>query len=444
MMSLIASSLPFLMFAMLLIVLLSGFPVAFVLSGTALMFALIGHWLDIFYLSDLGFLPSRIWGIMTNFTLVAVPLFIFMGLTLERSGIAANLLRTISALFRRQRGSLAIAALFVGALLAASTGIVGATVVTMGVITLPTMLKEGYDQRLACGTIAASGTLGQIIPPSIVLVILGDMMNVDVGDLFVGALLPGTLLIFFYFLYIKWKVVKYPESAPMSTTLSGQDISLVQVSQSLLPPLLLILLVLGSILFGLASPTEAASCGAMGALMMTVGKKKLSLTELLMISKETAKITSMVFLILIGAQFFGVVFRGLGGDELLIEFIMSLSLDRSFILFILMAITFILGFYLDFLEICFIIIPIISPIFTAMGFNPLWVAILFALNLQTSFLTPPFGFALFYLKGIAPDPVTTATIYRGIIPFVIIQLVAMGAVAYFPALVTWLPSVVFR
>ena len=438
---------PLLMFPALLMFLLSGFPVAFILSGTALLFGVTGYYLDIFYLDDLGFIPSRIFGIVQNITLLAVPLFVFMGMMLEKSGLAKELLKSVSDLFKQQKSSLAFAVVLVGALLAASTGIVGATVVTMGVLSLPTMLEQGYNKRIACGTIAASGTLGQIIPPSIVLVLLGDMMNVDVGDLFAGAILPGILLVSMYLLYIgaisKWGKIKTKDSAAVITN-NNEAASLRDLWVAIIPPLLLIVLVLGTILTGLASPTEASACGAAGAILIAWFKRKLSWSKLLDTAKDTTTTTAMVFMILIGAQFFGVVFRGLSGDDTIAMIIDEMNAHPNLILFMLMAVLFGLGFFLDFLEICFIIIPIILPITLDLGFNSLWLAILIAVNLQTSFLTPPFGFSLFYLKGVAPKSIKTTDIYRGVIPFVAIQMLLLLVIALFPDLVLWLPTTLFK
>ena len=434
--------LPFLMFAVLLILLMAGFPVAFTLAGTALIFALLGHALDLFYLSDLGFVPGRIWGITSNFTLVAVPLFVFMGLVLERAGLAEELLTSFSEVFQKQKGSLAIAVVMVGGLLAASTGIVGATVVTMGVLSLPTMLKAGYDKSFASGTIAASGTLGQIIPPSIILVLLGDMMNVDVGDVFVGAVFPGLLLLALYFAYVILHIRLSPVLAPPPLDPVNRGGRLLLIS-ALIPPLLLIVLVLGSILFGIASPSEAAACGALGSMVIAVLKGRFRFADARSVSRQTAKISAMVFMILIGAQFFGIVFRGLSGDEVLVQVVQSLTISPALILFAIMLLIFVLGFFLDFLEICFIIIPVIMPILSGLGFDKLWLAILIALNLQTSFLTPPFGFSLFYLKGVAPPEVKTTDIYRGIVPFLGLQVIAIILICLFPSLVLWLPRQVW-
>jgi tripartite ATP-independent transporter DctM subunit len=440
--------LPLAMFAVLLGLLMLGFPVAFTIAGTALLFALIGAALDIFRLTDFIFIPSRIFGIVQNITLIAVPLFVFMGTMLEGAGLAKELLESIQILFRRFKGGLAIAVVLVGMLLAASTGIVGATVVTMGTLSLPTMLKWRYNKELACGTIAASGTLGQIIPPSIVLVLLGDMMNVDVGDLFVGAIFPGIVLVGAYVVYILLRVWRRPEMAPM---ISEADMDLPQglalwrhLGSTLLPPALLIVIVLGSILGGAASPTEASACGAGGALAITWGKRRLTMDILKSAMQKTALITSMVFTILIGAQFLGVVFRGLGGDDLVTSLIIESQIPHVYVLVFVMLLLFILGFFLDFIEICFIVIPLVAPLLIdQLGFNPLWLSILIAVNLQTSFLTPPFGFALFYLKGVAPPEIKTMDLYRGIIPFVLIQLAVLVLLFTFPQIILWLPARVF-
>lgn len=443
----LSAVLPLCMFGTLLVLLMLGFPVAFTIAGTALAYALIGHGLDIFYLSDLIFIPSRIFGIVQNLTLIAVPLFVLMGTLLEGAGLASDLLESMQYLFRRFKGGLAIAVVLVGMLLAASTGIVGATVVTMGTLSLPTMLRWNYSKELACGTIAASGTLGQIIPPSIVLVLLGDMMNVDVGDLFIGAIIPGLLLVGAYGLYITVRVWTRPDLAPV---VKRADMDLpegalgVYLLKSLFPPALLIVIVLGSILIGAASPTEASACGAFGALVITFAKGRLNGKVLGTAMRQTALITSMVFTILVGAQFLGVVFRGLGGDDAITALIVDSQIERAYVLAFVMLLLFVLGFFLDFIEICFIVIPLMAPLLVdSLGFNALWLSILVAINLQTSFLTPPFGFALFYLKGVAPPSVRTAHLYRGIIPFVVIQLVILGVLVAFPQLVLWLPAKVF-
>ena len=435
--------LPFLMFLALVVFLLLGYPVAFTLGGVALVFGVLGFGLDFFTL-----LPMRIWTRMTSFILVAVPLFVFMGVMLERSGLAEELLETMSLLFGRVRGGLAISVVIVGALLAASTGIIGATVVTMGVIALPVMLSKGYQSELVTGTISAAGTLGQIIPPSIVLVILGDIMGVSVGELFMGAFIPGIILVLLYTIFILIYGFFKPQAAPglspeelASTSSKGL---LILVLKALVPPSILILAVLGSIFFGVASPTEAAAMGAFGATLISIAKKRLNLKVLREVMMSTTRLCSMVFLILLGAAAFGLVFRGLGGDHMVRNFLEGIGGGQWGILIIMMLVLFLLGFFLDFIEITFIVVPIIAPIISDLGFNPLWFAILIAINFQTSFLTPPFGFALFYLKGVCPEGVTTGHIYRGIIPFVVIQLIVLALVAFFPVFVTWLPKFMYE
>jgi len=448
------------MFAAVFVVLLAGYPVAFSLAGTALGFALIGQWLGSFDAAFLQALPNRLYGIMTNETLVAVPLFVFMGVMLERSRIAENLLETMSALFGRLRGGLGISVTLVGMLLAASTGIVGATVVTMGLLSLPTMLKRGYDPRIATGTICASGTLGQIIPPSIVLVLLGDVLSsayqqaqltqgifspktVSVGDLFAGALLPGLLLVILYLAYLLLVSVLRPHAMPLPAADARPAASGLAALHALLAPLLLILAVLGSILGGLATPTEAASVGAVGAMLLEASRRQLKLGVLREVVRGTLEISSMVFLILIGASVFSLVFRGFGGDILIEDLLMQLPGGVIGAVLVVMLVMFLLGFVLDFIEITFVVVPIVGPILLAMGLDPVWLGIMIAINLQTSFLTPPFGFALFYLRGVAPKEVTTADIYRGVMPFIAIQLLALGLLALWPALATWLPRQIY-
>ncbi|MGE0174916.1 MAG: TRAP transporter large permease subunit [Oligoflexales bacterium] len=433
--------LPLFMFPALLFFLMLGYPVAFTLAAVGIVFGGIGYFFDAFYLSDFGFIPSRVMGVIENYTLMAVPLFVFMGMVLERSGIAEELLLAGSEIFRKTKGSMAVSVIAVGALLAASTGIVGATVVTMTVLTLPTMLKEGYDGRLAAGTIAASGTLGQIIPPSLVLILLGDVMNVDVGDLFVGAFIPGFVLVSLYILFVRLVAWFKPSLLPPLKEESTYKGTRMDLWMAFIPPLLLIIVVLGAILIGIASPTEAASCGSVGALLIAFMKKKLNKDLLKYSSQETAKITAMVFLILFGAQFFGMTFRGLSGDVTIEHIIFSFEVSPNIILFSLMMLLFFLGFFLDFMEICFIVVPIVLPIMLKLGFNPLWLAVVIAMNLQTSFLTPPFGFALFYLKGSAPPGFKTTTLYQGVIPFILLQLIGLLLVIMFPQLVLWLPKV---
>ncbi|MEM7430419.1 MAG: TRAP transporter large permease subunit [Pseudomonadota bacterium] len=446
-----------LMFVSVILILLAGFPVAFTLGGTALIFAFGGILVGEFNAALLSGLPNRIFGIMVNETLVAVPLFVFMGVTLERARIAEELLDTLSALFGALRGGLGISVTLVGMLLAASTGIVGATVVTMGLLSLPTMLKRGYSPEVATGTICASGTLGQIIPPSIILVMLGDVMTsayqqaqlemgifapktVSVGDLFAGALIPGLMLVGLYIGYIVVKAVLSPSSMPAHQRGPDEHVSFGRVMHALAPPLVLIFAVLGSILAGLATPTEAAGVGAMGALILAAIRKQLNRERLAEISQSTLKISSMVFLILIGASLFSLVFRGYGGDDAVRDMLGSLPGGVIGAVIVVMLIMFLLGFVLDFIEITFVVVPIVGPILLAMGLDPIWLGIMIAINLQTSFLTPPFGFALFYLRGVAPPEVTTAALYRGVMPFVVIQLAALVLLALFPGIVTWLPN----
>ena len=446
-----------LLFAAVVVLLLAGFPVAFSLGGTALLFAFGGVVGGGFESAFLSGLPSRIFGIMTNETLIAVPLFVFMGITLERARIAEELLETLSALFGKLRGGLGISVTLVGMLLAASTGIVGATVVTMGLLSLPTMLKRGYSPEIATGTICASGTLGQIIPPSIILVMLGDVMSsayqqaqlaqgvfspdtVSVGDLFAGALIPGLLLVVLYVIYLSITAIVRPESMPAHAVADDEHVSFIQILGALAPPLILIFAVLGSILGGFATPTEAAGVGAMGALLIAILRRALSMERLREIMRGTLRISSMVFMILIGASVFSLVFRGYGGDDGVHALLESLPGGVVGAVIVVMLVMFLLGFVLDFIEITFVVVPIVGPVLLSMGLDPVWLGIMIAINLQTSFLTPPFGFALFYLRGVAPPEVTTGQIYRGVIPFVGIQIFALLILAAFPALVTWLPD----
>jgi tripartite ATP-independent transporter DctM subunit len=436
--------LPAWMFLALTILLMAGFPVTFTLMGTAMCFGLIGFGWSFFNL-----LPLRIWGVMTNVTLIAVPLFVFMGVMLERSGLAEELLDTMGLLFGRLRGGLAVSVVVVGALLGASTGIVGATVVTMGLLAVPTMLRRGYKNELATGTVAASGTLGQIIPPSIVLVLIGDIVGVSVGDLFMGAVFPGLLLVGLFVLYILIVSWLRPEWAPPIPRAELAAISPRQLAarmgRALFPPLFLMVAVLGSIFAGIASPTEAAAVGAVGATLLTLANRKFSMTILQEVMQTTVRLTCMVFIILCGAALFGLVFRGLGGDGLVRDFLGSLAdkYSHNMVLAIVMALIFVIGFFLDFIEITFIHVPVLAPIMIEFGFDPVWFCILIAVNLQTSFMTPPFGFSLFYLKAVTPPEISTGHIYRGIIPFVLVQIIGLAIVVLFPQLATWLPKVVF-
>lgn len=432
--------LPFIMFAAVFLMLLLGYPVALTLGGVSVIFGILAFGTDFFSL-----LPLRIWGTMTNYVLLAVPLFVFMGVMLEKSGIAEKLLETMGMLFGRFRGGLAISVVIVGGLLAASTGIVGATVVTMGLMSLPAMLKRGYDPELATGTIAASGTLGQIIPPSIVLVLLGSTLNVSVGDMFIGAIVPGFLLVCLYLLYITGLGVFRPELMPAMPVAEIQafkgDKPWKTIVEAFVIPFMLVIAVLGSIFAGIASPTEAAAIGAFGALLLTLFQRKLSLDVLKSVMRETTWLTSMVFIILVGASAFALVFRGMDGDRYLSEMIVQANLQPELFLVIVMTGVFIAGFFIDFIEIIFIVVPVVAPIFTLFGVDLLWVGVLLAMNLQASFLTPPFGFSLFYLKGVVPKEVTTGHLYRGIIPFIIIQFIVLVLVILFPELVTRLPEV---
>lgn len=427
--------------------LLLGFPVAFTLLGTALFFGLAGFGIDFFNL-----LPLRIWGVMTNFTLTAVPLFIFMGMTMERSGIATRLIESMGLMFGRIRGGMAVAVVLVGALLGASTGIVGATVVTMGLLALPSMRRCGYSDTLSTGVIAASGTLGQIIPPSIVLILLGDIIGVPVGDLFIGALTPGFMMVGLYVTYILVYAKIFPDRAPVVSGLSGTDDacgiateapSIKVLVSAFGPPLILILAVLGSIFAGIASPTEAAGVGAVGAMGLSIFNRQFSWKMLKEVMTSTTQLTSMIFIILVGATAFGLVFRGLGGDHMVRDFIAALPFGKWGVLMVIMGLIFVMGFFLDFIEITFIQVPVVAPLMIEAGFDPVWLALIFAINLQTSFLTPPFGFSLFYLKGVCPKDVSTMAIYKGIIPFVLIQLVVLGLCVAFPDLLLWLPRLAY-
>ena len=435
--------------------LLSGIPAGFVLSGNALLFALLGSQIGFFDTAFLQAIPNRIFGIMSNQNLLAVPLFIFMGLILEKTKIAEELLESMNKLYSNTNGGLAISVVMVGVLMGASTGIVGASVVTLGLLSLPVMLKNNYPKSLSCGVICASGTLGQIIPPSLVLILLADVISsayqqaqlnmgifspetVTISDLFAGALLPGLLLPMIYIFYIKSLKIN------SKTILHNKDTSIsdVNIVKSLIAPIFLIIIVLGSIIFGIATPSEAASLGAVGAILLSILKNKLKLSIIKITSLETIKLTSMVFLILIGATFFSLVFRGLEGEEL-IQNLLSYGPENKYLsLIITLAIMFLLGFILDFIEIIFIIIPLFGPVLFTYGFDPVWIAIMIAMVLQTSFLTPPFGFSLFYLRGVAPKEVSTQDIYKGVMPFIIIQIIAIVIVFLIPEIATILPKII--
>jgi len=433
------AALPLVLFVLVFVLILAGFPVAFTLGGVSVLFGVAIFGIDFFYL-----LALRIFGIMTNFVLIAVPLFVFMGIMLQKSGIAERLLETMALLFGRVRGGLAISVVVVGGLLAASTGVVGATVITMGLISLPTMLKRGYSVELATGTIAASGTLGQIIPPSVVLVLLGSVLNVPVGDLFSAAFIPGFSLVIMYFLYILGYSLVFPKSAPAMPKEELAEFNRSNkfkiIFQAFFLPLALILTVLGSIFFGIASPTEASAVGALGATFLTILQGRFSWKVLKEVSISTTHISTMVFTILIGATAFSLIFRSTGGDEYIIQLIEQANLSPLAFLALVMLVMFVAGFFIDFIEIIFIIVPVVLPTLIAMKLDLIWVGILMAINLQTSFLTPPFGFALFYLKGVAPPEVKTQAIYRGVVPFILIQIILLLLIAFYPEIVTWLPS----
>ncbi len=454
----IVEILPLLMFLVVCLCLMMGYSVAFTLAGTALICAGLGIVSGHFDANLLRAFPDRMFGTMNNYTLIAVPLFVLMGIMLERSQLAEDLLNNMSRLCGRLPAGMGISVVIVGMLLAACTGIVGATVVTMGLMSLPAMLKRGYSPELATGTICATGTLGQIIPPSIALVLLGDILSsayqqaqlkmgifnpqpVSVGDLFVGAIVPGLLLVLLYIAYLLFTSMRRPDLAPKGQDESDTDTtSTGQLLGSLAPPILLIMLVLGSIIGGAATPTEAAGVGALGATLLAWRKGQLNRAKLADIARSTTTVTTMVFTILIGASLFSLVFRGFGGEEMITGFFNDLPGGVVAATLIVMLVIFLLGFILDFIEITFVVVPIVGPVLLAMGVDPIWLGIMIALNLQTSFLTPPFGFALFYLRGVAPDSVPTAAIYRGVVPFIVLQLALMLALAVWPQLVTWLPG----
>lgn len=456
-----------LLFAGLLLALMAGYPVAFTLAGVSLLAAGIGILTGTFDAVFLNALPNRLYGLMINQTLVAVPAFVFMGSMLERSGLAEELLLSMETLLGKTRNGLSLAVIVVGALLAASTGIVGATVVTMGMLALPSMLQRGYSPRLAAGSICAAGTLGQIIPPSIALVLLGDVLanayqqaqissgvfntqTVSVGDLFAGALIPGLLLVL---LYIVYAVLLAPRVSGAGGQAVPQDNASEQAQGdrpqqpgpgslllTLLAPLLLIVLVLGSIFMGVASPTEAAAVGAVGATALAAIKRRLTKAVWRQVVYRSAQITSMVFMILIAASLFALVFRGFGGDRVVTELLGNLPGGVFTAMLVVMLVIFVLGFMLDFIEITYVVVPIVAPVLLAMGVSPIWLGIMIAINLQTSFLTPPFGFALFYLRGVASEQLSTGDLYRGVMPFIVLQLLVLGLLAVFPALATWLPQ----
>jgi tripartite ATP-independent transporter DctM subunit len=452
---------PLILFIAVCLVLMLGFPVAFSLAGTSLIVAGIGYLAGTFDGAFLSALPNRIFGILGNQILIAVPLFVFMGSMLEKSRIAEPLLHNMALLFGPLRGGLGISVILVGMLMAASTGIIGATVVTMGLISLPAMLKSGYSPSLAAGNICATGTLGQIIPPSTALILLGDVLSnayqqaqlsmgifspktISVADLFVGALIPGLLLVVFYMLYMAFTAWRDPQAAPAVIDRPELDLKFSkQLLAGLIPPLALMLAVLGSILSGIATPTEAAAVGAAGATILALIYGQLSLARLKEVMDGTLKVTSMIFMIFIGAAVFSLVFRGFGGDEQVQALFEAMPGGKVGAMLVVMLVIFLLGFILDFIEITFVVVPIVAPILLAMGIDPVWLGIMIAINLQTSFLTPPFGFALFYLRGVAPKELPTSAIYRGVIPFIVIQIGMLVLLSFVPEIATWLPDRIY-
>ena len=449
------------LFGLVVLALIAGYPVAFTLAGVSLLVATVATASGVFDPALLLTLPSRVFGIMSNDILIAAPLFIFMGVTLQRSKVAEDLLDAMSRLCGALPGGLGISVMVVGVLLAASTGIVGATVVTLGLLALPSMLQRGYDPPVACGAICASGTLGQIIPPSIVLVLLGDVMSsafqkaqlemgifspktVSVADLFAGSILPGLMLVGLYLTYLLFTAWRNPERLPSKPPDSEvPELSTREVLGALVAPLTLIVTVLGAILGGFATPTEAASLGAVGSLLLARREGPVTLDMLRAVTHDTARVSSMVFLVLIGASIFSLVFRGLGGDDLVHEWLANLPGGVIGAVVAVMVLMFLLGFVLDFIEITYVVVPLVGPVLLMMGLDPIWLGVMIAINLQTSFLTPPFGFALFYLRGVAPDSVATAQIYRGVAPFIALQVLMLAILALWPELATWLPQAIF-
>jgi tripartite ATP-independent transporter DctM subunit len=448
------------LFAGVALALMAGFPVAFTLAGVALLFAGIGTLAGAFDPVFLEAFPSRIYGIMSNETLIAVPVFVFMGVMLERSRLADQLLQALAQIMRRVPGGLGIAVMIVGALMAASTGIVGATVVTMGLLSLPTMLQQNYRPSIATGTICAAGTLGQIIPPSIVLILLADVLSnayqqaqlrmqvfvpetISVGELFAGALVPGLVLVALYMIYLLLLAALRPADMPAAAAPDDQAVRLSTLLRLMAGPLLLIVAVLGSILKGIATPTEAAAVGAVGAMLLAAAQGQLNLDTLKATVHQSAKVSAMVFMILIGASLFSLVFRGFGGDEQVQSLLTGLPGSTGSVLLVVMLALFLLGFVLDFIEITYVVVPIVGPVLLAMGVDPIWLGVMIAINLQTSFLTPPFGFSLFYLRGVTPDSIPTSAIYRGVLPFIVIQLLMLAFLAFWPGLATWLPERIY-
>lgn len=439
------------MFFSFILLLFTGFPVAWVLGGISIIFAAISIFIDAQFDTFIGIdwnytsiIIPRMWAVMTNWVLVALPMFVFMGLMLDRSGVAEDLMKNLARLFGRVHGGLAVTVTFVGLLLAASTGIIGASVVLLSVLGIPLMMREGYSKELACGTVCSTGTLGILIPPSIMLVMMGDRIGISVGDLFLGALLPGLLLAGLYVAYILTQGFLRPHTAPVPADAEKVTLKiLLNVFVAVLPTAGLILSVLGSIFFGIATPTEASGVGALGATLLAFFKGRLKVDVLREVGRETTKTTAFIFALLLGATAFSLILRGLGGDEMIEEALMSLPFGPTGIVICILVVTFLLGFFLDWIELTLIILPLVAPVVANLGFDLVWFTVLFAVCLQTSFLTPPVGFALFYLKGVAPKGITLGHIYRGVIPFIIIQLIGLSIVFYFDGIVTWLPAAAY-
>ena len=439
------------MFFSFILLLFTGFPVAWVLGGISIVFAGIAIFFDTQFDTFIGIdwnyvsiIIPRMWAVMTNWVLVALPMFVFMGLMLDRSGVAEDLMKNLARLFGRVHGGLAVTVTFVGLLLAASTGIIGASVVLLSVLGIPLMMREGYSKELACGTVCSTGTLGILIPPSIMLVMMGDRIGISVGDLFLGALLPGLLLAGLYVAYILTQGFLRPHTAPVPAGAEKVTLKIIlNVFVAVLPTAGLILAVLGSIFFGIATPTEASGVGALGATLLALSKRRLNVVVLREVGRETSKTTAFIFALLLGATAFSLVLRGLGGDEMIEGALLSLPFGPTGIVICILLVTFLLGFFLDWIELTLIILPLVAPVVASLGFDLVWFTVLFAVCLQTSFLTPPVGFALFYLKGVAPKGINLGHIYRGVIPFIIIQLIGLSIVFYFESIVTWLPSAAY-
>lgn len=439
------------LFVVFVLSIFTGFPVAWLMGGLAVIFTAISvfsdTYLDTFFGVDWGYssiVIERIYSVMNNWVLVALPMFVFMGIMMDKSGIAEDLMTDLAKLFGRVRGGLAITVVFIGVLLAASTGIIGAAVVLLAILGVPMMLKHHYDASLACGVVCATGTLGILIPPSIMLVLMADQIRVSVGDLFMGAMFPGLLLGLLYALYILVYAWLKPDAAPAPKDAEPVDIRLfLRVLKSTIPPTILIVAVLGSIFFGIATPTEASGVGALGATLLALSRGRLSISGLHEVLQGTMKTTSYIFALFVGATAFALVLRGFGGDELIEDGLLALPFGPHGVVLFILVIAFLLGFVLDWIEITLIMLPLLAPVLLGMNIDLVWFAILFAVTLQTSFITPPVGFALFYMKGVAPKGIGTLTIYKGVIPFVIIQMIVVTIIFFFPQIATWLPTIAY-